>query len=468
MTTTRTPRSPRFLGRLTVSFRPLALALVAGALLVGGCNFDITDPNTPTQIGTNPSPEQVSAAVIGTIIAARSDYAGSILRMGIMGREAYRIDESEPRYISELLHGPLDPGSGFGGGQWAAEYAAIRSGYNLLNVLPTASQLTAAQKAGAQGVVQTMQALVYMRLLDAHTEDSIPIDVNRPITDPPAPFVTNAAAWTHVIALLDSARTALNAAGSSFAFALPPGFAGFDAPATFLQFNRALMARAENYLGSLGCQACYDSTLVALSESFVDSTKPMDLGVYFDYSTGTGDVANSLSQDPATAIQLVHPSIKDSVELKADSTPDNRYLAKVTDRGDTLTSNGHSSALSWIRYPSPSSPIPIIRNEELLLIRAEAENGATTRDAIGAAADINEVRTKSGGLAPILNLAALAQDSIVGLLLRERKYSLLYEGHRWVDMRRFGRLSDVIIDPGTGDQVFSTLPIPLAETLARQ
>jgi hypothetical protein len=335
-------------------------------------------------------------------------------------------------------------------------------------VLGTAQGLTVPQQNGARGVVQTFQALAFMRILQAHTQDSIPIDVNRPLTAPLAPLDSNATAWAHVVKLLDSAKVALLAAGGSFSFALPPGFAGFNAPATFLQFNRGVMARVQAYRGSLGCTACYDSALTALAASFVDSTQSMDRGVYYDFSTGSGDVSNGLAQNPTSAIDLVHPSILDSAEKKSDSTLDNRYLAKVTNRGATLQDNGHSSDLSWIRYPSPNSPVPIIRNEELLLLRAEANNGATARDAVAAAADLNEVRVKSGGLPALVGLAVLSKDSIVGLLLRERKYSLLDEGgFRWTDMRRFNRLGDVIVDT-TGDHVFPTLPINLSEVQARQ
>jgi hypothetical protein len=445
------------------------ISAICLALSLGACDFNITNPNTPVQIGTNPSPDEVSAAVVGVIMSGRNAMAGWVLAAGIMGREAYRFDPSEPRYVTELLQGPLDPGSGFGGGEWSNEYATIRSGYNLLNVLGTASALTGAEQNGARGVTQTFQALAFMRILEAHTEDSIPIDVNRPVTAPLAPFVTNAAAWAHVVSLLDSAQTALQAAGGSFSFSLPPGFAGFDAPATFLKFNRAIMARAQAYLGAQGCATCYDAALVALSASFVDSTQPMSLGVYYDFGTGTGDVPNGLSQAPSTAIQLVHPSLRDSVQKKPDSTLDNRYLAKVTNRGAALVDGGRTSDLSWARYPSPSSQIPIIRNEELLLLRAEANNGASARNAAAAAIDLNTVRVNSGGLPPLVGVAALPADSVVGLLLRERKYSLLYEGgFRWTDMRRFNRLADILIDvPGT-DHVFSTLPINLSEVQARR
>jgi hypothetical protein len=71
---------------------------------------------------------------------------------------------------------------------------------------------------------------------------------------------------------------------------------------------------------------------------------------------------------------------------------------------------------------------------------------------------------------------ASTDAAFVNALLHERLYSLLYEGHRWVDMRRYGRLNQVIIDRPAGcasagipkDTVFSTLPINLFEVQARQ
>ncbi len=64
--------------------RSLAAVAVLAALGTAGCNFDITNPNTPTQIGPNPSAEQVAAAVNGVMIAARGGIGGAILREGII------------------------------------------------------------------------------------------------------------------------------------------------------------------------------------------------------------------------------------------------------------------------------------------------------------------------------------------------------------------------------------------------
>ena len=76
--------------------------------------------------------------------------------------------------------------------------------------------------------------------------------------------------------------------------------------------------------------------------------------------------------------------------------------------------------------------------------------------------DINTIRTVSGGLAP---LGSLGADPI-GALLYERRYSLLWEGHRWNDMRRYGRLSQLPLDLPS-HFVAKVMPIPKQECDAR-
>lgn len=448
--------------------------LSALVILALGCDFDITDPNNPGPIGNDPSPQQVANATLGIILAARTDAGDWILDAGIIGREAYRFDGSDPRFIGEWIEGPLDPGSGaFGGDHWFEQYASILTANQLLNVLPTASRLSAAEQSATKGFAETFQALEFLMVLMGHSEDSIPVDVNRPITDPPAPFVSNDSAYRLVTGLLDLANTDLTAGGAAFPFPLPPGFTGFSTPATFRQFNRALKARVEAYRGSLGCgNPCYTEALTALGASFIDTSAAASLaaGVYFDFSTNPGDIANPLFQNPLTGENVVHRSVRDSVEKKIGGvgadTLDNRYVAKTVPRA--LSSAGTpplSSDLGWIRYPRPDAQIPIIRNEELILLRAEANNALG--NGLAAANDINLIRVRSGGLAANAGLAAATQAARLDELLRQRRYSLLYEGHRWYDMRRFGRLAVLPIDR-TGDVVHATLPVPLNEVLARQ
>ncbi len=468
--------------------KAIAALTLMSALAVGACNFDLTNPNSPPPIGPNATPDQVKSAAVGLLVALRVDVTRWVLNNGILGREGYRLDTADPRFTTELLAGPLDPSNdAFGGGQWAAEFRAIQSGYAILNVIGSA-QIPTGQQEAARGFVHTMQAVAFLMVLNSHTEDSIPVDVNRSVSQPLAPFVSNDSAYKYVRSLLDSAKTELQAA-TAFSFDPGPGFVGFNTPATFLKVNRALAARVQAYRASpsapgVGCTVCWDSVLTNLAASFIDAAAPLDIGVYHAYSTGNQDVTNGLSQDPASAIQLAHPMVKDSAEVQNLSTlPDRRFLAKVTDRKsatatvpDTFSLACLKSALAWIRYPTPNSAIPLIRNEELFLLRAEANWFGATGSKAQAVSDLNFIRQTSGNLAPTTVTIASTDAAFVNALLHERLYSLLYEGHRWVDMRRYGRLSQIIIDRPTGcpaagipkDTVFSTLPINLFEVQARK
>jgi len=436
-----------------------ALLLLA-ALGTGACSFDLsTNPNSPEAIGENPSRGEISATANGILLAFRPDIADFALKVGILGREALRFDGSDPRFTGELLHGPLDPGDGaFGGNHWLEEFNAIRTGQDLLNILPTAQALTAEEQSATSGYVKTLQALNFLLILDTHTQDSIPITVGTEATSPPQPFVTNAEAFAHVVQLLDQAQTELAAGGAAFPFTLPAGFTGFNTPAAYAQFNRALRARVAVY------QNQFADALTALAGSFIDPAGPLSRGVYMDYGTGAGDFANTLALDPQKGENFVHPSIQTGAKTQADGVSlDQRFLDKTVSRppgsADNLT-----SALGWVRYPTPQTPIPIIKNEELILLRAEANIGLGNLGP--AVADIDVVRTTSGNLLPYSG--TVDQPSLLTELLYNKTYSLLYEGgHRYIDARHYGLLNTLPIDR-PGDVVFSTLPIPTAETLPRQ
>ena len=81
---------------------------------------------------------------------------------------------------------------------------------------------------------------------------------------------------------------------------------------------------------------------------------------------------------------------------------------------------------------------------------------------MGALADINVIRVGSGGLAPLA--VDPGDPGLEDELLYNRRYSLFFEyGHRWVDLRRFGRLLDFVGPRGAGDRIFDKVPLPSAE-----
>jgi hypothetical protein len=240
-----------------------------------------------------------------------------------------------------------------------------------------------------------------------------------------------------------------------FAFKLSNGYAGFDKPATFRKFNRAIRARVAAY------QKNYAVVLTALAESFIDDTATtqaaLDVGVYYSYSTGAGDTTNGLTNPNI----YVHPSIETDA-MKNGTTIDKRFTAKVKMATKPGSAQGLTSMLAFTLYEDPSAPVTLIDNEELILLRAEAK--FFTSDVTGAVSDLNIVRTVAGGLTPLTGTPTETQ--FVTDLLYEREFSLLFEGHRWIDMRRFGRL-DMLPQDKPDHLRNKRYPIPLQECNAR-
>jgi hypothetical protein len=94
----------------------------------------------------------------------------------------------------------------------------------------------------------------------------------------------------------------------------------------------------------------------------------------------------------------------------------------------------------------------------LILIYAEVKaNTGFPTDAVTA---INKIRTVAGGLVNYSGGTDL--PSLTNEILKQRRYSLYGEGHRWIDMRRYNRLAQLPIDR-TGDDVWTQFPIPATE-----
>jgi len=101
------------------------------------------------------------------------------------------------------------------------------------------------------------------------------------------------------------------------------------------------------------------------------------------------------------------------------------------------------------------NPAYIIRLAEMYLIRAEAK-GRTA-----GLADLNLVRTQRG-LSELSGTDVPNDDAFINAVLAERRAEFHFEGHRYFDLARTGRLASVL-----GVDAFrAALPIPLREIAA--
>jgi hypothetical protein len=432
---------------------------------LGACkDVNVINTNNPSidQLTGNPTPATVATAAQGMLITIRGLAGIYAQTAGIFGREVYNLDPSEPRTVNGFLVGPLEPGGfgiefGFG-----AAFRGIRAGEAILTATGQLESLTPTQKEAIRGYVKTMQAYLFLGQALVHDDLGLPIAVSATTGGgDPAPVVSKAEVYANIVRLLDEAKTHLNAGGTAFPFQLHTGFAGFNTPATFLKFNRALKARVETYTKN------YAGVQTSLAESFISTAATtranLDLGVYHVFSSASGDAVNGQFDATPRAIVVV-PSFLNDAQKRADNSLDLRASSKAA-VGNTLAQQGVSSNLKNTLYSSATSPLAIIRNEELILIRAEAR--WFTGNKQGALDDINFVRVNSGGLAPTTLTTASTDDQFITELLYNRRYSLFFEfGHRWWDARRFNRLATLDKALPT-HKIFPYVPYPADECLAR-
>jgi SusD family. len=224
--------------------------------------------------------------------------------------------------------------------------------------------------------------------------------------------------------------------------------------------NRGIRARVDVY------RRQWAQALTDIAASFVDTSSTslpnLAKGVYNVWSTASGDAPNPLSIHP-TAL-YVHPSITSGAQKRADGSPDSR-LTRKTAPGVVRSLLGVTGTTKFTIYSSQNDPTPILKNEELILLRAEAnfQLGNTT----AALADLNFIRVNSGGLAP---LPSSFSGDFITEILYNRTYSLLFEqGTRWVDARRYGRLAQLPkANAGAiSELIFPWVMFPDAECLQR-
>ncbi len=423
------------------------------AASVSACDFGVSDLNNPAidELQESPTRAGVNAAATGLVFGHRFNVAaanGYVVQLGILGREAYNFDAADPRYIGELLAGSLQKGSPFGGAFWAPPYANIRLANIILSVVDKVdySEMNDAEadsraKAGIKGFARTMIAMDLLRVIITHEKTGAPVDVDKAF-DPEVvlgPWASEAEVYARIIELLDTAKAELAVAGSRFPFPLPSGFTnavvparGFDTPANFLKLNRAMRARVALY------RADWAGVLSALNESFITvpaNQADLDYGPSFVFTQASGDTPNLMVNPNIFA----HPKLETDAESNMGEI-DARFTRKVTllPAEDAGNSQGLTSRYVFTLYPTRSSPVSIIRNEELILMRAEAQynlrtSGTNRTDAI---INLNTIRTISGGLAPLSS--TITDEELLAQIQYNRRYSLMFEGgHRWIDIRRF-------------------------------
>jgi len=444
--------------------------LLGFLLTLNACSFfevdDTIDPNAPAveTVLQNASRDQINQLAVGLQSSMRNGISNFYQVSGVIGREVYVLSSTELTWTTELLgttNGGLSPTTIFNG--YYNDYSQTRRRAEIFklsaeNANPNGpNALTEAQKQGIKGFGNTVEAYVMLNMLNMQYKNGI----RKNFTDlnssgdmlKPGPFVSYEEGLTEIKRLLDEGAAQLSAAGSSFAFTVTSGYAGFNTPETYRKFNRAIAARVAMY------QQDWTGMLAVLNESFLDLNGSLTTGPVFTYSTTAGDLTNPLFQQ----LNTTGGPVVAQKSFVTDAEPgDIRVSRKVTKRTSSRTVSGIIGEYDASLYSSNTASISIIRNEELILMYAEAK--IQTDQLADAVTALNHIRTSAG-----LQTLEVAKPSIVGNkaalideLLNQRRYSLWYEGHRWFDMRRYNRLNQLPKDQ-PNHLVYEQLVRPFAE-----
>ena len=414
------------------------------------CRKDYGNLNSPTVevFLSNATIAQLNNLVSGTESAMRNNLGLYLDDVGAIGREMYRYSGADPRFVTDLLGGGSSTLSNTGfyiTNVWASRYRVVKNCNLLIEAATNSTFITDAEKKAYTGFAKTIKAYQLLLTLNLTDVNGIRVDVADP--DNLGPIVNNTDGLTAIAALLDEGKTDLS--GALVSFPLSSGFTSFKDAAGLIKVNRALAARVAVY------RQQWAVALTALNESFFDLNGNFNTGVYNVFGTGSGDQLNPafFPQNQAGEVRLAHPSYETDIEANDDR------IGKATLRNAPATSSGLSSDRDVWVYTSSTAPVPIIRNEELILIYAEANIQSPTPNLPFAVNAINKIR--NGHDLPKYS-GAVTHDALIDEMLKQRRYSLFFEGHRWIDMRRYDRLGDLPLDRPE-DDIWSKFPLPNTE-----
>ena len=437
--------------KLNYSCMKFPLVFICALILaLPACEIDEQfDPNGPivSSVRENASETELNLLVTGIEAGMRSGYTSYVTASGTIARELYIFD-ADPRNTSDLLgkgETVLDANTFYLTGPFTSRYQVIKNVNILLSALDNTDVVSEAEKQGYRGFANTIKAYMLSQILDMLGTNGVRVDVADP--ENLGPYLNQEEGFTSILNLLDEANEQLG--GSSFVFLLSDGFAGFNTPESFSQFNRAIAARVSTHAGR------YAEALAYAEDSFLELEGELSTGPQHIFSTNPGDLLNPIYRPPGQSGDqiIVHPRII------ADTTAGDERFSKFRLRDDPTGKDGLNGQYESALYPTATSPIDIIRNEELVLIYAEANiNQGNLEEAVDA---LNIIR-EAAGIGEYEG--EVTEDALIDEMLYQRQYSLWGEGHLMWDLRRYGRLNETYLPiDREGDDIFTQFPIPLSE-----
>lgn len=343
-------------------------------------------------------------------------------------------------------------------------YRTVANCNNLLAALPNVTDLEAARKKEIEAQARTIRALAHfdaLRFFGEHwntsSENGIAIiQTVQKITDLSSRAKVDAT-YTFIIDELKAALTGINQT---------------DEQVQYVNRNtiNALLARVYLYKkdkvnAAAAATKVIDNTTFALLPAAkygdIFSARRTSESIFelaFDKQNRSDFNGLTFSRDEAIRTEIFYMAAQDLNDFFG-KRPDDVRAALVdfdsTQNDVTIIPDGRTQ--KYRGEEAKDNPAYILRLAEMYLIRAEANGRTAGLD------DLNIIRTQRGLTA--LTAADITTDAaFIDAVLDERRAELNFEGHRYFDLARTGKIKTVLgVDDFRG-----VLPIPAREIAANQ
>lgn len=407
----------------------------------------VPDPNflSVGSVASNASKIQLNNLVNGQVATARNGLSIYLQVTGTIGKELFNFNQTDSRWLTEL-NGlrPID-NTAFYNGATTSFGLPVRQANTILSSVEKTTLVTDAEKNGYRGLANTFKGLASLYMLNVQYQNGIRLNVEDPFK--PSKPATYAESLVGIAGFLDAGAAQLDLAGATFPFAMPTGFAAFDTPAEFKKFNRAIALRVAIY------QQDWAKAASLLPQTFFNAAGSLSAGPQHTFSPSSPDIANPLLNVTSATVVAVEKIFDD---IEPGDTRASKVVVVSPPLSYTLGTN-YTSKYKSNTYLAANQSVTIIKNEELVLIAAEV---AAQQNNLPLAKTYIDIVRVANGL-PVI-AAGQTQAQLIDAMLKERLYSLWYEGHRWVDMRRYSKFSQIFI-PVAGMTILPQLERPVAE-----
>lgn len=425
------------------NFKRTGLALAAFVLILGGCNLDVTNPNTATDEEVLNSAEGIRAYTIGMQGTYSGDaYADVVLNTGVTTREM-AINTTFTSLIELEEGGVALPGANSRlNGIWNGLMRVVNMCDEIIASAPEVIT-DEGERSGIIALASVYKAMSLGYLIQSF--EQVPINAGQE-----AEFSSREQVLQEALDLLDTALTQITNTPPSASFTSNVLLSGFDLENTIYAFQARYHLLAGNYQ-----QAINASNEVDPSATSVFS---------FDGSTARNPIFDAV----ASGDEGQEYAPRDNFGSPLTEAGDGRLDFFLISTDEQSTPNGLPiDDLSGF-YTTPGSPIPVYLPGEMNLIRAEAY--ARTDEPGLAVNEIDEIRTKDPADDPFGLGAGLPaysgptdEASLIEEIYRQRSAELYLTGMRFEDARRLDRPVPSDDPPLTAERNRVYYPYPTQE-----